>query len=192
MNTKGFLLTYPLGSTDVTTSEDFQNFLTEMKLSLINRGIILPEDVSVDNLVQLVTTELSSLPIKTICATYKIHYKVYRNTTVYNEETVNINDGTNSFTIQSSNTPQTSYLDIEFFDINDKKFIPNNFEFYTTLKANTGGNGMLTMLPNGSVRAVITNSYQDNAPHAHSINFEFDNTIEDIDSRQITITFDIS
>ena len=41
---------------------------------------------------------------KSICATYKIHYKNYKNTTIYNEETVDINDGKNTFVVAAGAT----------------------------------------------------------------------------------------
>ena len=128
---------------------------------------------------------------KSICATYKIHYKVYRGSTTYNEETEDIDSGTNSFTI-SATSPQTRYLDIEFFDADGNKFLPYNYEFYTFLKANSGGSGILTILSDGTVRAVVATTMQDDSQHPHAINFEWDSKDEDIDEREVTIAFDFA
>ena len=127
---------------------------------------------------------------KSICATYKIHYKNYKNTTIYNEETVDINDGKNTFVVAAGAT-STRSLEIEFFDKDGNKFFPYNWEYLTKLKGSSGGNGMLTVFADGTIRIYIANSMQEDAPtiYNNAMALVWDDVKEDIDNRKVTIAF---
>ncbi len=126
---------------------------------------------------------------KSICAAYSIHYKDYRGGTVYNEETVDINDGVNTFTVKAEAT-RAHYLDIQFFDKDGNQFLPYNWEYLTKLKGDSGGNGLLTVFSDGTIRVVIENKLEDITAYNHPIKFVWDSLDEEIDNRKITIAFD--
>ena len=125
---------------------------------------------------------------KSICAAYSIHYKDYRGGTVYNEETVDINDGENTFTVESE-ANVSHYLDIEFFDKDGNKFFPYNWEYITKLKGDTSGNGILTVFSDGTIRVVIENQLEDITAYNVPIQFVWDDVKEEIDNRKISISF---
>ena len=139
----------------------------------------------------LINTKTKKIEFKSICATYKIHYKNYKNTTIYNEETVDINDGKNTFVVAAGAT-STRYLEIEFFDKDGNKFFPYNWEYLTKLKGSSGGNGMLTVFADGTIRILIANSMQEDAPsmYSNALELVWDSVNEEIDNRKVTIAFD--
>lgn len=139
----------------------------------------------------LINTNIKpKLNFKSVCAAYKVHYKVYRSTTVYTDETADVNDGTNVFTISGS-TSQARYLDIKFFDKDGNQFYPYNVEFMTNLKPTNGGNGIEIILSDGTIRIIVQNNvYTDSGKHQHAIQFVWDSVNEEIDNRKVTIAFD--
>ena len=125
---------------------------------------------------------------KTICATYKVHYKIYRGETVYEDETVDIEDGKNSISVTSFSESQGRFLEVEFFDANGDKFLPYNVEFQHNLAKTVGGNGIYTTLSDGTIRMVVQDSVVSGATTKY-ISFAWGTENEDIDSRKVAVHF---
>ena len=128
---------------------------------------------------------------KSLCATYKIHYKVYRGTNVYTDETKDVVADHNTFTLSGS-ASQTRYLDLEFFDENGDKFLPYNVEFMSNILPTNNGSSIYTTLSDGTIRMIIKKQFI-STPGAltDGIAFTFDDVTEPIDSRKVTIVFTI-
>ena len=131
---------------------------------------------------------------KSICATYKIHYKLYRNTTVYEEATVDIGNGANTVTLNNVLANTVRFLNVEFFDKDGNKFLPHNWEWVSKLKGDAGGNGILTIFADGTIRINVENKLEDVSASAytHTFKFEWDSVNEEIDNRKVTIAFDFA
>ena len=70
------------------------------------------------------------------------------------------------------------------------QFLPYNWEYLTKLKGDSGGNGLLTVFSDGTIRVVIENKLEDITAYNHPIKFVWDSLDEEIDNRKITIAFD--
>lgn len=122
---------------------------------------------------------------KSICAAYKLHYKIYRGTTVYADETVDVPDGTSIIENLPISSSQSRYLEVEFFDKNGNKFFPYNIEVQNNcLAADSGGNGITTILSDGTLRMIVKDNVSSGTKQ---ISFEYDSKDEEIDSREILI-----
>lgn len=132
----------------------------------------------------------SHLMAKSINNTKKVHYKAYKNTTIYNEDTVEVEDGKNLFTITGADSA-VSFLEVEFFDKDGVKFLPTNIEYLTNLLPSNGGNSIFTMMPDGTLKVNYykNKQYTDSGKFSHSIQIVWDD--DEDNNRELNIAFDI-
>lgn len=130
---------------------------------------------------------------KNLDSCYKLHYRVHRGTTDYDEERVDIVDGQNNFTVHAA-ASVARYMELEFFDDKGNKFLPYNIEFKNLLAPDPSGNGIVTILADGTIRIILMNKLDSQVTYwTHAISMVWDDEIEEIDStRKVTINFDFA
>ena len=124
-----------------------------------------------------------------------MHYKNYRvGGDTFQEDTVDVHDGVNEIPdVYLIWNDRSSYMDIEFFDIDGNKFLPSNVEYIGGKnKLTKAGGGIFTILTDGTVRILLTDQLYDNIsedihPGKQICKLEWDDILEEIDNRKIII-----
>lgn len=114
-----------------------------------------------------------------------------RNGVVYDEDTIDIQDGRNDFTIHAQNGKAT-FLEMKFYDPYGNLFIPCNFECLSRLRPiKTQGTGIFAITPYGSIRiivrkdAVLNDSNIANPPYDGAFVFQTSYGWWNIDTRRL-------